>query len=210
MQQLLDLPELKIVKPSDTQLAHERCVKAVKASCSDIVNALNNIYEQTHKPEALGISKALYKPSTVCAMYLLDYALPQVAKLSRSLQTEKIHLTVIVHLVDATLNMLDDAILPVANWVLELLDAKDDLEAATDVKITTPIITSFQERVEKSFVMMLKANISSRFVSQDVSSFSIFDPKKVPAADSSDASLWGGLGGSTVCPLWCRSACKYC
>ena len=34
---------------------------------------------------------------------------------------------------------------------------------------------------------MLKANISSRFVSQDtVSSFSIFDPKKVPAVDSSD------------------------
>jgi len=75
---VLDLPELKIVKPSDTRwLAHERCVKAVKASCSAIVNALNNIYEQTHEPEALGISKALCKPSTVCAMYLLDYALPQ-------------------------------------------------------------------------------------------------------------------------------------
>ena len=192
VQRVLDLPELKIVKPSDTQLAHEHCVKAVKASCSDIVNALNNIYEQTHELEALGISKALCKPSTVCAIYPLDYALPQVAKLSRSLQTEKIDLTVIARLVDATLNMLDDAILPAANWVLELLDAKDDLEAATDVKITTPIITSFQERVAKPFVMMLKANISSRFVSQDVVfSFSIFDPEKVPAADSSDLLHYG-------------------
>ena len=33
IQKVLDLPELKIVKPSDTcWLAHERCVKAVKAS----------------------------------------------------------------------------------------------------------------------------------------------------------------------------------
>lgn len=190
---MLDLPEPKIVKPSDTRwLAHERCVKAVKASYSAIVNALNNIYEQTRELEALGISKALCKPSNVCAMYLLDYALPQVAKLSRYLQTDKIDLTFIARLVDATLNTLDDAIIPAANWVLELLDAKDDLEAATDVEITTAIITSFQEQVAKPFVMMLKANISSRFVSQDVvSSFSIFDPKEVPAADSLDLLHYG-------------------
>ena len=79
-----------------------------------------------------------------------------------------------------------------ANRVLELLDAKDDLEAATDVKITTEIISSFQEQVAKTFMMMLNVNISSQFVSQDVvSSFSIFDPKKVPAADSSDLLHYG-------------------
>ena len=40
--------------------------------------------------------------------------------------------------------------------------------------------------------MMLKVNISSRFVLQDiVSSFSIFDPKKVPATDSSDLLAFG-------------------
>ena len=37
IQKVLDLPELKIVKPSDTcWLAHERCVEAVKASYSAI------------------------------------------------------------------------------------------------------------------------------------------------------------------------------
>ena len=193
VQRVLDLPELKIVKPSDTRwLAHERCVKAVKASYSAIVNALNNIYEQTHEPEALGIGRALCKPSTVAAMYLLDYALPQVAKLSRALQAERIDLTAITPLVDATLNTLDDVTLPAANWVLQLMDAKDEIEEATDIKITTESITTFQERVAKPFVMMLKANISSRFVLQDiVSSFSIFDPKKVPAADSSDLLAYG-------------------
>ena len=44
IQKVLDLPEHKIVKPSDPRwLAHERCVKAVKASYSSIVLALENI-----------------------------------------------------------------------------------------------------------------------------------------------------------------------
>ena len=51
-------------------------------------------------------------------MYLLDYILPQVAKLSHALQTKHLDLSLISSLVDATLNSLDDAILPSANWVL--------------------------------------------------------------------------------------------
>ncbi len=196
VQQVLDLPELKVVKPSDTRwLSHERCVKAVKASYSAIVTALNNIYEQTHAPEALGISKALCRPSTLVAIYLLDYVLPQVAKLSRALQTERIDLTAITPLVDATLNTLDDAMLPAANWVLELMDAKNEIEEVTDITLTTESIATFQGQVAEPFIRMLKANISSRFISQDiVSSFGIFDPKKVPAADSSDFQLLAHYG----------------
>ena len=76
VQWVLNLPELKIVKPLDTcWLAHE--------------------------PGALGISKAMCKPFAVCAMYLLDYALPQVAKLSKCFHAEKIYLTAVAPLVDA-------------------------------------------------------------------------------------------------------------
>ena len=54
------MPELKVIKPLDTSwLAHERCVKAVKENYIAIVITLNNIYEETHQPEVLGISKAL-------------------------------------------------------------------------------------------------------------------------------------------------------
>lgn len=39
---VLDLTELKLIKPSDTRwLAHERCVKGVKASYAAIVTALD-------------------------------------------------------------------------------------------------------------------------------------------------------------------------
>ena len=107
IQKVLDLPEVKIVKPSDTRwLAHERCVKAVNTSYSSLV--LENIY---HEPEALGLCNTLASHSTIAAMYLLDYILPPVAKLSCALQTKHLDLSLISSLVDATLNSLDDAIL---------------------------------------------------------------------------------------------------
>ena len=86
IQKALYLPELKIVKPSDTRwLVHQHCVKAVKASYSSIVLALENIYETSHEPEALGLSKALSSHSTIAAMYQLDFILPHVTKLSHAL-----------------------------------------------------------------------------------------------------------------------------
>ena len=187
------MPELKVIKPSDTRwLAHERCVKVVKENYIAIVITLNNIYEETHQPEALGISKALSSKSTVSTVYLLDYVLPQVAKLSKILQSEKLDLTVISSLVEATLYSLDDALSPAANWVLGLQDMKESLEEAMGVNITTSDIQTFQNSVENRFVLTLKGNISSRFCSQDiVSAFSIFDPKKTPSVDTSEYQQYG-------------------
>ncbi len=93
-------------------------------SYSAIVITLASIYETSHEPEALG---ALCKLS---AIYLLDFTLPQVARLSKALQREQLDL------VDATVKSLDDAVLPEANWVLELLDDVDGLKDSTKVTIT--------------------------------------------------------------------------
>ena len=194
VQSVLDLPELKIAKPSDTRwLAHERCVKAVKASYGAIVVALNNIHETTHEPEALGLSKALSKVSTVAAMYMLDYTLPQVAKLSKTLQTEHLDLSIIPSLVDSTLDALDDTVLPAANWVLELLDEAENVEKTADIEVSLEDITTFQANVAKPFIAHLKDNISSRFSSSSdvVSAMSIFDPKKMPSSDSPDLPQYG-------------------
>ena len=68
-------------------------------------------------------------------MYLLDYIFPLVAKLSRALQTKHLDLSLISSLVDATLNSLDDAILPSANWVLQLQDAREESKVATHLDI---------------------------------------------------------------------------
>ena len=43
-----------------------------------IVAALEQIYEDSHEPEAIGINKILMKPTTLFAIYLLDFVLPHV------------------------------------------------------------------------------------------------------------------------------------
>ena len=92
IQKVLDIPELKIVKPPDTRwLFHEKCVSTVKQCYRAIVSALETIYQESHKLEALGISKILLMPS-LFVTYLLDYIHSEVSKLSKSLQTEKLDL----------------------------------------------------------------------------------------------------------------------
>ena len=151
IQHVINLPELKMIKPSDTRwLSHERCVKAVKESYSALVYALNDIYEESHEPEALGLSKVLCKLQTIAAVHLLDYVLPQVAKLSKTLQTEKLEITAISGLVESVLHSLDDAVLPSANWVLGLIDLKGEIEEATGLKLSTTDITSFQKNAVES------------------------------------------------------------
>lgn len=115
-------------------------MKAVKENYSAIIVALNNIYKQTHEPEALGISKVLSKKPTVSAIFHLDHTLPQVAKLSKTLQAVKLDLSIIPSLVDSTLHTLDDALLLDANWVLELLDIKESLHEVADLEITLAAI----------------------------------------------------------------------
>ena len=118
----------------------------MKASYGAIVACLHHIYTDFHEPEAFGLMKILCKKSTVAAIYLLDYVLPQLAKLSRALQTESLDLSVVSHLVDATLSSLNDALLPAANWVLELKEDIDKigLEIETEITSTGHIYLSTQ------------------------------------------------------------------
>ena len=83
------------------------------------------------------------------AIFLLDFVLPLVIKLSKCLQTEKLDLSIISSLVHATLHTIDEALLPAANGVLELMNARKEIEIATGVEVTSANIASFQERVAK-------------------------------------------------------------
>ena len=151
---------MKVIKPSDTRwLAHERCVKAVKTSYTALVVTLDIDYQNFHAPEALGLYKALSKFTTIAAIYLLDYTLPLVAKLSKSLYTKQLDLSMISYLVDAVLHALDDdAISPAAYWILELLDSKDDLQQVTGEIVSADKSHTFQESVGTPFVALLREN----------------------------------------------------
>ena len=93
------------------------------------------------------LKKAICKKSTIAAIYLLDYVLPQVAKLSRALQTENLDLSMISSLLDATLHSIDDSVLSSSNWELELLEAAQDLKTAIEEQIPREDISTFQEKI---------------------------------------------------------------
>ena len=59
---------------------------------------------------------------------MFDYVLPQVAKLSKTLQAKKLEITAVSVLVDSVLHSLDDAMLPAANWMLDLIVLKNKIE----------------------------------------------------------------------------------
>ena len=86
------------------------------------------------------------------------------------------------HLVDATLSSLIDALLPAANWILELKGDIEKIGQEIETKSTSTDISTFHHNVCVPFVSLLKENISKRYSSSDVVvSFNVFDQKKVPA-----------------------------
>ena len=75
------------------------------------------------------------------------------------------------------------------------------MKAATDIEVTHLDICSFQERVGKPFIRLIKDNISSRFRSSStdaLSAFSIFDPKKVPSLSTHELPLYGDSSIQTL------------
>ena len=101
--------------------------------------------------------------------------------MSKSFQTEKLDLSIISSLVDATLHTLEDVLQPAAKWVLDLQEVKEEMDITVGINFNSDDVASFQSRVTEPFYTKLKENIANRFVSQDVvSCFCIFDPKKTP------------------------------
>ena len=194
VQSVLDLPELKVIKPSDTHwLAHERCVKGVKASYAAIVTALDNIHADTHQPEALGLSKALSKQTTIAAIFLLDYTLPQVDRapgLVRHIQSCRCNPShagrcsfTSSKLGTRTIGGMCES--GECNWYKNYSGRYQDIPGKGSQAI---------------FISHLIGNVSSRFASSGdvVSALSIFDPRKVPCVDSDDLSCYGEDSVSTL------------
>ena len=87
VQSVLSLPELKIVKPSDTRwLSHERCIQAIVKELSALVVTLNHIYDECGDAEAYGLSLALSSYCGIATIHLLAEVLDLLAKLNCFMQ----------------------------------------------------------------------------------------------------------------------------
>ena len=113
--------------------------------------------------------------------------------MSKALQAVKVDLSDVLVLVDATFCTLSDCKKPAANWVLQLVDARDDLETVVGIKLTTDDISEFQERVGNCFIDKLKNNVMCRFsTSREIlRAFAIFEPKRVPKVGTPELESYG-------------------
>lgn len=82
------------------------------------------------------------------------------------------------------------------------MDARDEVEADTGVKITTEDIQfgQFQERVDSCYIDKLKNNVRSSFSTSNeiISAFPIFEPKRVPKLDTAELESYGKYSVKTL------------
>ena len=72
MQAVLNLRELKVIKPSDTRwISHERCVCAILKELPALIITLQSIYDECGDAEAYGLALALRSYSDVATIVVL-------------------------------------------------------------------------------------------------------------------------------------------
>ena len=96
MQALVNHPQLKMIKPSDTRwLAHHRSVKAIRCSMRPLIDTLEHIHEDTGEPEALGMLRTMKTYNFVVTLMMLSDVLPVLTCLSRALQAKTADFTLV-------------------------------------------------------------------------------------------------------------------
>ena len=87
IQAVLNLPELKVIKSSDTRwLSHEHCVCAILKELPALIITLQSIYDECEDAEAYELTLALRSYSGVATIVLLSAVLELLAKLSCFMQ----------------------------------------------------------------------------------------------------------------------------
>ena len=81
VQAILNLPELKIVKPSSTRwLSNECCMKAICKELPAIILTLHQLYEASGDAEACGVQLLLTSFNGIASVVLLSEILNTLAK----------------------------------------------------------------------------------------------------------------------------------
>ena len=195
IQAVLNAPELKMVKPSDTRwLSRERAVRAVRRSLPALVTTFEEIYSKTGDAEAHGLATLLTKYNTVACIYMLSDVLHIVAKLQGSLQGKEVDLASVPGMVESTLNRLKELKedTNTTTWFKEHSAVFTDNMQLGDrnINITDTMKTQFVQKVYRPYIESVINNIQSRIEKTDlISSMAVFDPKHLP--NESELSDYG-------------------
>ena len=199
IQLILNLPELKVVKPSDTRwLSHERCIRAILKELPALITTLHQFYEDAGDAEAYGLALALGSYSGVATIVLLSVVLDLLAKLNCSLQRKAADfskLPTILKSITDEVEHLKDAD---AEWCTLVGDAVNKLEIDYEIALSTSTrgrnaanvstINEFREAVAIPYINSLLSNINIRFsdtIVKLLTSSSVFNPDLVPTQEES-------------------------
>ena len=98
VQSVLNLPELKVVKPSDTRwLSHERCIHAIRKEIASLIITLGNLYEGSGDAEAYGLSLVLSSFSGIATIFIFSAVLDLLARLKCFMQKKAANLSRAAH-----------------------------------------------------------------------------------------------------------------
>ena len=200
VQSVLNLPELKVIKPSSTRwLFHERCIRAIRKELPAIILTLQELYEINSDAEAFGVQSILSSFEGVATVIILSEILNLVATFNCFMQRKATDFSRLKVILDSTLNQLKALKDDDADWCSEVESTVEGLESEYEITVcasvgiarrsstsVTTTLDSFRTAMLIPFVDKLIENIESRFSDEGVAvviAMSVFNPANIPQAD---------------------------
>ena len=200
VQSVLKLPELKIVKLSDTRwLSHERCVRAIYRELPALIITLQQLYQSSGNAEAYGLSTLLATYTAVASVVFLSEVLDILARMNVTMQRKNADFSKLPVLLKVTTDQLEHLKEENSEWLtsveseISLLKEKYDITlgmtcgSARSRWFSITTIAEYQTQVAIPYIDALLENIKSRFTDKAVkiiTAMSIFNPSLLPTDDS--------------------------
>ena len=199
VQCVLNLPELKVDKPSDTRwLSHERCLRAIRKELSSLIITLDNFYEGSGDAEAYGLSLVLSSFSGIATIFLLSAVLDLLARLNCFMQKKSADFSRLPIILEGVISEVKELKKDGAEWCNQVETNISKLTNEQGIQIRSSstrtgcanvtTMSEYRESVATPYIDSVVSNITSRFSDTSVKllvSSSIFDPALLPSDEAS-------------------------
>ena len=199
VQSVLNLPELKVVKPSSTRwLSHERCLRAIRRDLPALIITLQQLYQTSGDAEPYGISLVFSSFSGVASIILLSEVLDLLARFSCYMQRQTADFSRLPMILESILKELKQLKEDKAEWCSEVSTQVDKLESDHEITrgrsarscvgdVSVGPLTDFRDKVALPYIDALLHNIHNRFSGEAVNllvSSSVFNPASLPLEET--------------------------
>lgn len=200
VQAALKLPELKVVKPSDTRwLSHERCIRAIRKELPALITTLQQLYETSGDAEAFGLSALLASFVGVASIFLLSEVLDILPRMNATLQRKSADFSKLNVLLQFTLDELKSLKEEAAEWcsstesTVMMLESEYGIEVGRHASgsarsrfVSIKTMREYRSQVAGPYIDSLLDNINTRFsdgVVKLLVAMSVFNPAKLPTQE---------------------------